>query len=318
MKIAVICSHGGHLTQMLYMVRALNCHEVVFVTYEGVRTNELNYPKVLFPNFGEKLSRVFFNLPKILGFFIQEKPDVIISNGSEIAVPFFYIAKVLGIRTIFIESFVRIDMPTGTGRLIYPISDLFLVQWEDLLESYGKKAKYWGGIFDVVENEMVQNPRKEEHILVTVGMHYQGFERLIKKMDEIAHNSGIKVVMQIGNSSYIPKNADYFTFTGYRNMNELMQRSKVVVCQGAMTAIDCLLHNIPVVAVPRLQELGEVINDHQVVFAKKLENLGLSVCVDNLDQLEQALIDAAHGKRGGLTVNTDFICRINSWITDGI
>jgi UDP-N-acetylglucosamine:LPS N-acetylglucosamine transferase len=161
MKIAVICSHGGHLTQMLYIVRALNCPEIVFVTYEGVRTSELNYRKVLFPNFGERFSRIFLNLPKILDFFIRERPDVIISNGSEIAIPFFYIAKVLGIRTIFIESFIRIDMPTGTGRLIYPISDLFLVQWEDLLESYGKKAKYWGGIFDVAEGEIVQNPEKK-------------------------------------------------------------------------------------------------------------------------------------------------------------
>jgi len=58
---------------------------------------------------------------------------------------FGYVGK-SGIKTIFIESWTRVIQPTVTGRIVYPVSDVFLVQWGSLLSKYGKKAKYEGGI----------------------------------------------------------------------------------------------------------------------------------------------------------------------------
>ena len=86
-------------------------------------------------------------LIKAVKILIREKPDVIISTGGgEIAVPFCYIVKVLGAKVIFIETLARMTTPSGGGRFVYPIADLFLVQWESLLEVYGSKAKYWGKV----------------------------------------------------------------------------------------------------------------------------------------------------------------------------
>jgi UDP-N-acetylglucosamine:LPS N-acetylglucosamine transferase len=82
----------------------------------------------------------------MLRILLREKPKLIISTGSEIAIPAFYLAKLLRIKTVFIESWTRVDRPTGTGKIVYPVSDLFLVQWERLLPKYGKKAKYEGAI----------------------------------------------------------------------------------------------------------------------------------------------------------------------------
>lgn len=76
----------------------------------------------------------------------KEKPDLIISTGAELAIPAFYLAKLFRIKTIFIESWTRVVQPTGTGRIVYPVSDVFLVQWEQLLSKYGKKARYEGAI----------------------------------------------------------------------------------------------------------------------------------------------------------------------------
>ncbi|RLC93016.1 MAG: capsular biosynthesis protein, partial [Chloroflexi bacterium] len=75
-----------------------------------------------------------------------ERPEVIVSTGSEIAIPAFYIARLFRMKTIFIESWTRVVQPTGTGRIVYPVSDVFLVQWEALLSRYGKKARYEGAI----------------------------------------------------------------------------------------------------------------------------------------------------------------------------
>ena len=77
----------------------------------------------------------------------KERPDVVISTGGgEIAVPFCYAGKLLGAKVVFIETLARITSKSAAGKLIYPIADLFLVQWEPLLKKYGMKAQYWGNV----------------------------------------------------------------------------------------------------------------------------------------------------------------------------
>ena len=74
------------------------------------------------------------------------KPDLIISSGAAVSVPFFYLGKLFGSKLIYIEVFDRIDKPTLSGRLVYPIVDKFIVQWEEQKEVY-KKAINLGSIF---------------------------------------------------------------------------------------------------------------------------------------------------------------------------
>lgn len=76
----------------------------------------------------------------------KEKPDLIISSGAAIAVPFFYLGKLFGAKTIYIEIFDRIDKPTVTGKLVYPVADRFVVQWEEMKQVY-PKAINLGSIF---------------------------------------------------------------------------------------------------------------------------------------------------------------------------
>ena len=75
-----------------------------------------------------------------------EKPDIIISSGAAVAVPFFWLGKLHGAKTIYIEVFDRIDKPTLTGKLVYPVTDKFIVQWEEMKQVY-KKAENYGSIF---------------------------------------------------------------------------------------------------------------------------------------------------------------------------
>ncbi len=76
----------------------------------------------------------------------KEKPDVIISSGAAVAVPFFYIGKLMGCKLVYIEVFDRYDKPTLTGKLVYPIVDKFIVQWEEMKKVY-PKAINLGSIF---------------------------------------------------------------------------------------------------------------------------------------------------------------------------
>ena len=76
----------------------------------------------------------------------KEKPDLIISSGAAVAVPFFYLGKMMGAKLIYIEVFDRIDKPTLTGKLVYPIVDKFIVQWDEMKKVY-PKAINLGSIF---------------------------------------------------------------------------------------------------------------------------------------------------------------------------
>jgi len=145
MKICLVCSHGGHLTEILQLKEAFEGHETFFITYDSVRTRQLEH-KYLLRNIGTNPLVMASASLSTLRILLKERPKLIVSTGSEIAIPAFYLAKLLRIKTVFIESWTRVDRPTGTGKIVYRVSDLFLVQWESLLKKYGKKAKYEGAI----------------------------------------------------------------------------------------------------------------------------------------------------------------------------
>jgi len=126
-------------------------------------------------------------------------------------------------------------------------------------------------------------------IFVTIGMHTAGFDRLIKKMDEIAGTINEDVIMQISHSKYIPQNAKYFKFVTEEELKKFCHAARVVVTHGAMTIIDALEQETPVIAVPRLQKYGEHINDHQLYFVQELEKAGKVVAVYDVDELKGAL-----------------------------
>ncbi len=85
---------------------------------------------------------VSFTCIKVL---VRERPAIIISTGGGATIPLSYLGKLMGKHIIFIESLTRVNALSGTGKFLYPIADLFLVQWETLQRNY-PKSKYWGRV----------------------------------------------------------------------------------------------------------------------------------------------------------------------------
>ena len=79
--------------------------------------------------------------------FLKERPAILFSTGAELAIPSFFIGKFFfRTKLIYLECSAQVYHASLTGRLVYPIADLFLVQWEPLLGQYGPRAKYVGGL----------------------------------------------------------------------------------------------------------------------------------------------------------------------------
>ena len=130
-------------------------------------------------------------------------------------------------------------------------------------------------------------------IFITVGTHDQGFERLISAMDKLAGKRKIKerVVMQIGSSKYIPKNAEWFRYIGYKRMEELNKKAKIIVTHGgAGSILTALSLDKPTIAVPRLKKMGEAINNHQLDLVKKLEKKGKIIAVYDIKNLNNTIL----------------------------
>jgi len=77
---------------------------------------------------------------------IKESPDVIITTGSGIAIPICILGRLLGKKIVFIETAAAVRVLSLTGKIIYPLAHLFIVQWKYLLPKY-PKAVYGGTFF---------------------------------------------------------------------------------------------------------------------------------------------------------------------------
>ena len=127
-------------------------------------------------------------------------------------------------------------------------------------------------------------------IFITIGMHSIGFERLVKKMDEISLRIKEKIIIQIGNTNYIPKNTTYFRFKSYSEIQRLCRNARVIVAHGGTgSVITAFEQKTPIIVIPRLKDYGEVIDSQQIDFVYALAEEGRVIPVYDLNELENTL-----------------------------
>ena len=148
-KICLVGSSGGHLTH-LYMLKPFwQDKERFWVTFDkedarSLLKNEKIYP-AYYPS-NRSIKALIINSWRAIKILRKEKPDLIISSGAAPAIPFFWIGKIMGTKNIYIEVFDRIDSSTISGKLCYPVSDRFIVEWEEMKKVY-PRAINLGSIF---------------------------------------------------------------------------------------------------------------------------------------------------------------------------
>lgn len=154
-KVLFISSTGGHLEELLQlepMFKEYDYHLVTEKTKSNLFLKDKYKDKVSYLVYGTR--KKIFTYPfillancfKSLFIYFKYSPDYIITTGTHTAGPMCCIGKILGSKIIYIETFANMVTKTATGRLIYPISDKFIVQWDSMKKLY-PKADVGGWIF---------------------------------------------------------------------------------------------------------------------------------------------------------------------------
>jgi len=139
MKVLLVCSSGGHLAQLDRLRPWWQRHERAWVTFAGPQAESLLTGETVIPAFApttRNIPNALRNLRLAIGVLRAHRPDVLVSDGAGVAFPFFLLAWALRVRTVYVEVYDRISRPTLTGRLCYPFTELFLLQWPEQAASY--------------------------------------------------------------------------------------------------------------------------------------------------------------------------------------
>lgn len=129
-------------------------------------------------------------------------------------------------------------------------------------------------------------------IFITVGTHEQGLDRLLIEMDKLIEENKIKdeVFAQIGYSSYKPRNYKYESLIGYDEMDDLVKQSDIVITHGGPGSIfHAIQHGKVPIVVPRNPKFNEHVDNHQILFAKRLEQNSKIISVYDIEFLKDVI-----------------------------
>jgi beta-1,4-N-acetylglucosaminyltransferase len=167
----IILGSGGHTTEMLFMTKHLHkalynpiyyCKASTDTTSRDrlrtvLGTNNHDFPEEDAKNrrlydiprareVGQSYtSSVFTTLYACFFAFrlvFQLRPELILCNGPGTSIPIILaglVLRVLGVKSckiVFIESYCRVQTLSMTGKILYPIADLFMVHWKELHKKY--------------------------------------------------------------------------------------------------------------------------------------------------------------------------------------
>ena len=154
-KVLFISSTGGHFSELQQLSPLFEKYDYHIITEKDESTKSLKEKygdKISYLPYGtrKKLLRYIFIYAylcfKTIFLYFKIRPRYIVTTGTHTAGPMCYLGKVFKSKIIYIETFANRNRKTATGKLIYPIADLFIVQWKEMLELY-PKAIYGGAIY---------------------------------------------------------------------------------------------------------------------------------------------------------------------------
>jgi UDP-N-acetylglucosamine:LPS N-acetylglucosamine transferase len=159
-RVLAVASGGGHWVQLMRLRPAWQGCDVAYLTTNRTYATELRMQaeqdKLPPPRFHlvgsanrwQKL-RLLGQLFAICWIVARERPGVVITTGASPGYFAVLFGRLLGARTIWIDSIANCEEVSLAGRKAGQYADLWLTQWENVSQSTevgGRRPEYWGGV----------------------------------------------------------------------------------------------------------------------------------------------------------------------------
>jgi UDP-N-acetylglucosamine--N-acetylmuramyl-(pentapeptide) pyrophosphoryl-undecaprenol N-acetylglucosamine transferase len=292
----LVASVGGHLTQMIQLLDRVEpkFEKVVWVTSSGPQADVLSRSfcveevRAVTPRNLWAALRLLPSAWRIVG---EQRPDVVVSTGAAIALPFIVVARLRRTKAVYIESATRLQGPSLTGRLLCMVPGVRRLaqhSWPDR-----RRWTYLGSVFDSYEAVPCEPTDAALTAVVTVGTQDYGFRRLLERLVEIIPESW-SVTWQVGATPVDGLAIEVRRWVPADEMSDLLGAADVVVCHaGTGSALSSLDAGRLPVLVPRERQAGEHVDDHQWQTAGYLEHRGLAIVADVDTLTYETLLEAA-------------------------
>ena len=129
-------------------------------------------------------------------------------------------------------------------------------------------------------------------ILVMLGTQNNSFHRLLEEIDRLIEIGKIndEVIVQAGYTKYKSQNMKIVDFVSNDEIEKLEQQADCIITHGGVgSIIGSIERGKKVIAVPRLKQYGEHVNDHQLDIIESFDKLGYIIGITDVSQLEEAL-----------------------------
>ena len=127
----IVCSPGGHFSEAIKLVKDLKNVNYIFITHD-VNSKDVYRNTLVAPHINRDW-RLILQIIYAFRIIRKERPKIILSTGSSIAVSFFLVAKFMRIKTIYVESPTRIYNPSLTAKIVKFLASRMYVRHPKLL-----------------------------------------------------------------------------------------------------------------------------------------------------------------------------------------
>jgi beta-1,4-N-acetylglucosaminyltransferase len=148
-ELLLVCSPGGHLLQLVALRRAWERHTRAWVSFDKSDVRSLlGAESVHFAHGPTNRSLKNFARNLVLAWRLVGalRPQVVLSTGAGLAVPFAWVGRLRGAKVVYVESLTRIDRPSLSCRLVRPVAGRVYVQWPELRPRV-KGSRFAGALF---------------------------------------------------------------------------------------------------------------------------------------------------------------------------
>lgn len=125
-----------------------------------------------------------------------------------------------------------------------------------------------------------------------LGTQNNSFHRLLEEIDRLIEIGKIndEVIVQAGYTKYESQNMKIIDFVSNDEIEKLEQQADCIITHGGVgSIIGSIEKGKKVIAVPRLKQYGEHVNDHQLDIVESFDKLGYIIGITDVSQLEKAL-----------------------------